>query len=151
MVMSVNWATGVISIPKADLTALGGGLYELDLNAFRLALKMLEDDEAGMSFPRTHNHNGEVTVGGVTLARVIEIINGYTITFEDGQYAVRLVGANSNVADVVNVNQVSVRSSNSAGMVSVDSGGGGGGLTASQVWAHAKALTVGKFLAMKDG
>jgi len=51
------------------------------------------------------------------LARVVEIINDYTITFEDGQYAVNLVGANSNVADRVNVNQVSVRASNSAGLI----------------------------------
>ena len=57
-----------------------------------------------------------MSVGGVILARVIQIINGYTVTFEDGQYAVNLVGANSNVGDVVNVNQVSVRSANSAGL-----------------------------------
>jgi hypothetical protein len=44
------------------------------------------------------------------------MINNYTVTFEDGQYAVNLVGANSNIADVVNVNQVSVRSANSAGL-----------------------------------
>ena len=44
------------------------------------------------------------------------MINGYTVTFEDGQYAVNLVGANSNVGDRVNVNQVSVRSANSAGL-----------------------------------
>jgi hypothetical protein len=48
---------------------------------------------------------------------VIEIINDYTVTFEDGQYAVNLVGANSNIADRVNVNQVSVRAANSAGLV----------------------------------
>jgi hypothetical protein len=59
-----------------------------------------------------------VSLGGLTYARVIEIINGYTITFEDGQYAVNLVGANSNVGDCVNVNQVSVRSANSAGLTS---------------------------------
>jgi hypothetical protein len=47
----------------------------------------------------------------------VVIVNGYTITYEDGQYAVNLVGANSNVADNVNVNQVSVRSANSAGLV----------------------------------
>jgi len=40
---------------------------------------------------------------------------------KDGQYAVNLVGANSNVGDVVNVNQVSVRSSNSAGLQDLNS------------------------------
>jgi len=91
-------------------------IRQLNLDTFRLTLRNLEDSDDGMAFERTHKHNTSVTVGGVTLARVIEMINGYSVTFEDGQYAVNLVGANSNVGDVVNVNQVSVRSANSAGL-----------------------------------
>lgn len=117
MPISIDWATKVINIPQSYLEDQGGGIYKLYLNQFRLDLKNLEDSEAGMPFLDTHRHNTEVTVGGVTLARVIEIINGYTVTFEDGQYAVNFVGANTNVADVTNVNQVSVRPSNSAGLV----------------------------------
>ena len=121
MAITINWATKVINVPKADLTLVQSNPTEIrsmDLNWFRLELKDLEDDfDQGMPFLDTHRHNTTVTVGGVELARVIEIINGYTITFEDGQYAVNLFGANSNVADVVNVNQVSVRSANSAGLV----------------------------------
>ena len=105
------------------MTDKGGGIYELNINTFRLKLKDLEDDEAGMPFLMTHRHNTEVTVAGITLPRVVEMINGYTVTFEDGQYAVNLVGANSNVADVVNVNQVSIRPQNSAGLI-VYSGAG---------------------------
>jgi hypothetical protein len=93
-------------------------IYELQLDGFRLTLKDLEDDFEGMPWTKTHNHNTEVTLGGLTFARVIEILAPYTVTFEDGQYAVNLVGANSNVGDVVNVNQVSVRSQNSAGLIS---------------------------------
>jgi hypothetical protein len=88
-------------------------IRQLNLDTFRLDLRNLEDSDDGMAFERTHKHNTSVTVGGVTLARVIEMINGYSVTFEDGQYAVNLVGANSNVGDVVNVNQVSVRSAKS--------------------------------------
>lgn len=120
MAYSVNWATKVISIPKSDLTLLQSTpieIRELNLNAFRLELKNIEDSEEGIPFPTTHNHNQPVTVGGVTLARVVELINGYTVTFEDGQYAVNLAGANSNVGDNINLNQVSVRASNSAGLV----------------------------------
>lgn len=120
MAISINWATKVINVPQADLTDLGGDVYELDLNDFRLELKSLEASEAGMAFLDTHSHNPPVTIGGVTIGRVIEIINGYTITFEDGQYAVNLVGANSNVSDVANVNQVSIRSANSAGLISAE-------------------------------
>ena len=121
MAISINWGTKVITVPKADLTLIQSTpttIYNMDLNLFRLSLKSLEESENGMHFPITHNHNPEVSLGGLTYARVIEIINGYTITFEDGQYAVNLIGANSNVADNVNVNQVSVRASNSAGMIS---------------------------------
>jgi len=84
-----------------------------------ISLKDLEDDEEAITFPNTHNHNTEVSLGGLTYARVIEMINGYTVTFEDGSYAVSLVGANSNISDVANVNQVSIRSNNSAGLVSL--------------------------------
>jgi len=95
----------------------------LDINAFRLALKSLEDDADGMAYPSTHNHNTEVVLSGITYARVVELINDFTVTFEDGQYAVNLTGANSNIPDKVNLNQVSVRAANSAGLV-VGSGGG---------------------------
>jgi hypothetical protein len=123
MAISVDWPNKIINVPQADLSLVSPGAYELDVDVFRLALKDLEDGE-GMPFPDTHQHNTTVTIGGVTLARVVEIINGYTVTFEDGQYAVNLVGANNNISDVANVNQVSIRSGNTAGLVQVSSGSG---------------------------
>ena len=149
MAPTVNWITKVISVPKSDLTLIGPGeLYELDINTFRLDLKAIEADE-GMPFVDTHRHNTEVTVAGVTLARVVEIINGYTVTFEDGQYAVNLVGANSNIGDVTNVNQVSIRPQNSAGLITV--GGANPSVIAGAVWDepladHLTAGTAGKAL-----
>ena len=127
----IDWSNREIFVPKfasLPVQTVPSEIRQLDLDEFRLALKDLEDSEAGMVFPATHNHNTTVTVGGVTLARVIEIINGYSVTFEDGQYAINLFGANSNVGDVVNVNQVSVRVSNSAGLIA----GGAGIPTAEQ-------------------
>src|SRR3990167_3435401 len=120
MAISINFPTGVISVPKADMTLVQSTpieIRELNINTFRLALKNLEDDAEGQVWPTTHNHNTIVAVGGVTLARVVEIINGYTVTFEDDSYAVNLVGANSNIADVVNLNTVSIRAANSAGLI----------------------------------
>jgi hypothetical protein len=120
MAITINWRDKIIFVPKADTTLIQSSpteIRELDLNTFRLALKDLEDDPDGMTFPITHNNNSPVTLGGIVYARVLEIINGYTVTFEDGMYAVNLVGANSNVADVTNVNSVSVRSANSAGLI----------------------------------
>lgn len=124
MAISIDWGTKVITVPQADLDYVSPGLYELDVDEFRLALKNLEDSEDGMSFPDTHRHNTEVTLAGVTYARTVEIINGYTVTFEDGQYTVRCVGANHNIGDVKNVNQVSLLVGNSAGLIVRVSGSG---------------------------
>jgi len=126
-VISVNWITKVITIPKADMAPVQTDPFEireLDLDGFRLSLKNIEESEEGMPYLDTHRHNTEVVLGGITLARVIEIINGYTVTLEDGRYAVNAIGANSNIADVLNLNQVSLRSFNSAGLQVVSVGSG---------------------------
>jgi hypothetical protein len=112
--ITVDWPTGVITVPQSYLTNLGGGIYELDVDQFRLDLKSLEDDEEGIPWPQTHSHNTEVILSGVTYARTLEIINGYTVEFEDGH----------NLGDVKVVNQVSLMIGNSAGLITVVSGSG---------------------------
>ena len=153
MAVTINWATKVINIARVEETGMtqiqfspDPEIWELDVDWFRLQLKDIEDDVEGMPFTNTHIHNTEVTLGGVIFARVFEIIAPYTVTFADGQYAVNLVGANNNISDRTNVNQVSVRASNSAGMVTVNSGSG---LTADQNTQLMKTLTVAKFLGLK--
>lgn len=122
MAITVDWSNKIINVPKADLLLINptNQLYQLDLDSFRLELKALEASAEGMPFEDTHAHNPPVTVGGVTLARVVEIINGYTVTFEDGAYRVQLSGANNNLLDVANLNQVSIGSTNSAGLTFSD-------------------------------
>jgi len=116
--VTINWETRVISVEKAYLTPTANpDIFNLDTNVFRLDLKGLESSEEGMSYPDTHQHNTEVPLGGIIYARVIEIINGYTITFENGFYAVNLFGSNNNIGDVVNLNFVSIRTNNSAGLI----------------------------------
>lgn len=146
MAISINWSTKIITIPQSYLTLVSGSVYELDTDQFRLDLKSLEDDEVGIPHLDTHRHNTEVVLGGVTYSRFIEIINGYTITFEDGMYAVNLVGSNNNIADVANVNQVSIRSQNSAGLITVSSGSG---LSTDEHNRLFKALTKSQFLGLK--
>lgn len=128
MPTTITWATKTINIPQSYLTNIVGTLYKLDTEQFRLDLKSLEESEEGMPFPDTHRHNTEVTVAGVTYARTIEIINGYTILFEDGQYSVRLTGSNNNFFDVENgilsQNQVQIIPGNAAGLIKVTSGSG---------------------------
>lgn len=128
MTITVDWGSGVISVNKVDMVQVGFNppdsfeTYQLDMDVFRLALKDLEDDaDEGMSFTDTHSHNTTVTVGGAILARVVIILDPYTVTFENGSYAVNLVGANTNLAEVMNLNLVQVRSANSAGLQDLNS------------------------------
>jgi hypothetical protein len=123
MAITVDWAlTKVIFVPRADMTLIQTTPYEvreLDSDAFRLILRDLEDDPDGRPWPRTHDHNTEVTIQGVTYARQVLIKEPYTITFEDGLYAVNIVGSNNNILERTNKNSVSVNPSNSAGLQKV--------------------------------
>lgn len=170
MALSIDPATFIISVPKADMALVQSSPFEvreLDLNAFRLELKAYEAEVYGIYLLKTHDHNTEVTLGGLTFARVIEILDPYTITFEDGNYAVNLVNANSNVSDKTNLNQVQIRSANSAGLVAATSTVTSEDVEsiASAVWdklvadhetagtfgqkVGKKLLTTGKFVALK--
>ena len=116
---TIDWPTKVITVPKSDTALVSAGPPEIrshNTDTFRLQLKDLEDSVDGMVFPHTHNHNAPLDIGGVSLARTIEITNGYTVTYENGSYAVNLTGSNNNIGDVLNLNNVQVRSSNSAGL-----------------------------------
>jgi hypothetical protein len=155
MAISINWSTKVISVPQSYLTALGGSRYQLDVDQFRKDLKDIEDSEEGMAFPVTHRHNTAATLSGVTYARQVEIINGYTVEFEAGTYQVECVGANHNIADVKVVNNVSLVIGNSAGLIQVATGAGAtpadiwsrvieGGLTAEQLLRVMLAALAGR-------
>ncbi len=128
MALTVDPLTYVILILQADLTLISGTIYSLDTDAFRLELKAWEDDEEGIVQTKTHNHNTEVVIAGVTYARAVDMLSPYSIEFEDGQYTVILEGSNNNIFDVENgilvQNQVQVISTNSAGLITVVSGSG---------------------------
>jgi len=119
MAISVSPTTDVIYVPKADLTLIQASpeVRELDVDWFRLQLKDWEDNEANIYRPRTHNHNTEVSLAGLTYARTVEVLSPYTVEFEDGQYTVNCVGANHNVSDVKVANQVSLIVNNAAGLI----------------------------------
>jgi hypothetical protein len=148
--ISINWATRVITVPQADLTLISGTRYRLDVDAFRLALKDLEDSEDGMSMPDTHSHATQRTLSGVTYARQLEIINGYTVTFQDvgTPYRVECVGANHNIADVQVTNNVSLVIGNSAGLIVVETGVSG--LTPEESALLARLVLLEKLLRNKQ-
>ncbi len=130
MAISIDFATGIITIPQADLTLISGDLYDLPTETkFRADVNALMDDEIGIVFDDPILHNTEVTIVGVTYARFIEVINGYSITFEDLLYSVRLIESNNNLFDVENgilnaSGNVTVVGQNSAGLQTIISGSG---------------------------
>jgi hypothetical protein len=137
-VISINYLTKVIYVPKTFMSMVTPTLYELDVNLLRLSLKDIEDDPTGIFAIDTHRHNTSVTLSGVTYARTFEIINGYTVEFEDGQYVVRCIGANHNLADVKVLNQTSLVIGNSAGLIEVATGAGpSAAQVAAAVWQQA--------------
>lgn len=129
MASSINWNTLLISVPQTDLSFVSGSLYSHDTKAFWDEMKSVEASEVGMPFDDIILNVEEITIAGTTYSRSLQIVNGYTIEWEDGQYAVRLDNSNNNFFDegVIDRNQVSVIPTNSAGLQTVDTGGGGGG------------------------
>jgi hypothetical protein len=121
MAVSVNWITGEITVPRADMPIIQASpeVRQLDTSAFFTELKDLEASEEGAPWPDTQQHFVSYTISGVTYAEAILIIPPYFITFEDGTYAVSLTGSNNNIIDVTTQNQVSVLSQNSAGLIDV--------------------------------
>ena len=108
----------VINIPKADMTLVETTpteVRELNVDDFRAVLNDLMDDDDGMAQQVNHEHTAPKTVGGITYARFVVILEPYTITFEDDTYNVNLVGGNNNIQQITNKNQVGVNPSNSAG------------------------------------
>jgi len=121
MATSVNWITGVITVPRTDMTLIQASpeVRELDTTAFFDELKLLEASEEGIPWPDTQRHNLSYTISGITYAESLEIIPPYSVTFEDGTYAVVLKGTNNNIIDVANTNQVRILGNNSAGLIDV--------------------------------
>lgn len=149
MAISINWPTGVISIPQSYLTALGGGVYRLDINQLRLDIAALQDDEDGVAWPDVFNHNTEVTLSGVTYSRIVQFLAPYTFDFEDTglPYTVTCVGANHNLADRKVVDNVSLIVGNSAGLISVATSGYAPEDVAIAVWNHSSAVQLATRLA----
>lgn len=154
MAITINYSDPtpeyVINIPKADMLQVQTNPFEvrqLNVNDLRAWLMDLQDDEAHAWAPTTHLHTYPKVVAGVTLARVVEILDPYRVQFEDGSYNVNVMGGNSNVGDVQVKNQVGVNTANSAGLqdpFAIDE-------IAGSVWdesvsGHSTAGTAGKYM-----
>jgi len=122
MAMTLDPATKVFTINQADLTLVQGTLYSADTDALRKEMMLLLASEPYIWMPDSFNHNTEVVVAGVTYARTLTTLNGYSYTFSpDSQWSVRLEGSNNDFWDIeagfLNQNQVQVIPTNSAGLI----------------------------------
>jgi hypothetical protein len=120
MALTIDFANKIIYPDRADMTQIQSTpieIYQFDINTFHQGMRNLEDDEEGIWADVTHDYASPTTLSGVTYARLVEIINDYTITFlPDSAWVVQVTGGNSNVGDRVNPNNVSVQVANSAGL-----------------------------------
>jgi len=118
----------------------------LDTHWLKNQLRALEAGVYGMPNVRVVDHNTEYTVAGVTYARKVEIVNSYSITFEDGQYSVQLTGSNNNIWDIQNLilnqNQVQVIPTNSAGLINMPTMEGVRMITMNKVTRSGDIITV---------
>ena len=119
MAIDVDWVTGKITIPRADMpiVQVSPELRSLDVAQFKLDLGTLHASVQGSPYPQLFTHNPEATAGGFTYARVINIIAPYFVEFEDGQYGVLTGGANHNLMDITVQNQVRLATQNSGGLI----------------------------------
>ena len=135
MATSVDWGnTKVITVPRADMTLLQASpeIRQLNVDEWRLELRALEDDVDGAPWSRTHDHTTDDVIQGVPNAPKVVILDPYTVTFEDGQYSVYLIGAINNILDKKNENQVSVN--NSAAVAT--------NVPADDFWRHPQASSI---------
>lgn len=126
MAISVNWVTGVISVPKADTVLVGTDpvsgreIRTFDTEQFHKDLRVEEESEDGRpGFPITHSYDSASTIDGVLYAAKFTLNDYYSVEFEDGSYRVVLQNTNNNLAGKTVINQVSIQPSNSAGLIGV--------------------------------
>ena len=127
MATTIDWGQKIIYVQQSDMVQVQVspiGIYEIDLNDFRKQLADLLDDPTGIVYDDTHIHTAPTTLSGVTFARVVEIINSYTVTcLPDTPWVMSVIGGNSNLTEVLNPNNVSIQTANSGGLVVVDTSG----------------------------
>jgi hypothetical protein len=122
MAMTLDPATKVFTIQQADLTLVTGTLYTADTDALRKEMMSLLASEPYIWMPDSFNHNTQVVVAGVTYARTLTTLNGYSYTFSpDSQWSALLEGSNNDFWDIeagfLNQNQVQVIPTNAAGLI----------------------------------
>jgi hypothetical protein len=120
----------IINVPKSDTTFIdfdpinGRERRSMDINSFRLQLDDWNDDPENAWAPDTHVNTVPNDIGSIVLGRALTITNDYRVQFEDGQYSVSLLGANSNISSFTIVNGVLPIPNNTVGLAQISVGSG---------------------------
>lgn len=121
MALSVNWATGMITVPQSDCTLVSGTQYTITVDYLFELLRDRSDAEDATPFPVLF-HNTPPTA---TTPRIVEVNDQYyTMEFEDGLWSVDIINGNTNYRAVEVKNYVSVGTNNTVGFITVSVGSG---------------------------
>jgi hypothetical protein len=118
MAIDVNWVTGVISIPKADLALVQATPFEvrsLDIPQFHLDLRTIHASVQGAPYPKTHDHVLTYTLSGLVNPEAVIVLPPYTVEFEAGVYGASALNGNSNILERLVPSGVSFLGNNTTG------------------------------------
>ncbi len=148
MAITIDWPTKAVTVPQSDCTWVSGTFYTFDTDDFYTQVRALESSMEGMPFQRVIDHNPEYTVAGVTYARKIEVVNSYTVEFEEASelWSVQLNGSNNNIWDigagVLVQNNVQVIPTNAAGLINMPTMEGVRKITMNKVTRSGDIITI---------
>lgn len=113
MPLSVDWPNKFITIPKSELTLIDGTRYKITVDYWWQLLREMNASEEGIVFDTMYNS----TAATSSTPQIVDLINGYTASFEDGAYSVEFVNGNTNWREVEVKNQVGVGTNNTTGFI----------------------------------
>jgi len=113
MALLLDWSTKVITVPKTELTHVSGTHHTITVDYWWQLLREANYNAEGMVFDTMYNSIAPTA----STPRIVEVINGYTVQFENGLYSVEFINGNTNFRDVEIKNMVSVGTNNTTGFI----------------------------------
>lgn len=116
MPLSADWITKIITVPKSELALISGTRYSITVDYWFELLRELNASNQGV-VETTNEPLYQNTSPTTTTPRITDVINGYTVVFEDGAYSVEFTDGNTNIREVEIKNQVSVGTNNTSALI----------------------------------
>jgi len=113
MALLLDWTNKIITVPKAELSLSGGTHYTITVDFWFQLLREANETEEGIVYDTMYNNIPPTA----STPRIVEVVNGYTVQFENGLYSVEFINGNTNFRDVEIKNTVSVGTNNTTGFI----------------------------------